>query len=52
MILLNRVDRWFVLERPVFVAPGQTYWIDRDADVLCIDRGDGRIERVPGFMCR
>ncbi|MET7424225.1 hypothetical protein [Dactylosporangium sp. NPDC005555] len=52
MILLNRVHRWFVLERPVFVAAGQSYWIDHETSELCIDRGDGRVEQVPGFICR
>ena len=52
MLLLNRVDTWFILDRPVFVAADKTYWIDHEAGTLCIDRGNARVEQVPGFMCR
>ncbi|MEU5940342.1 hypothetical protein ABZ807_14355 [Micromonospora sp. NPDC047548] len=51
LVLLNRVE-WFHLDRPVLVWLGQTYWVDRNADELCVDRGDGRITRTPGYVCR
>lgn len=51
LVLLNRVE-WFHLDRPVLVWPGQTYWVDRDTDELCVDRGDGRITRASGWVCR
>jgi hypothetical protein len=47
LTLVDIVDRWFCLDRPVFIAPGQSYWVDWEADELCIDRGDGRISRIP-----
>ncbi|GAB3181446.1 hypothetical protein FHX75_1751 [Micromonospora palomenae] len=51
LVLLDRVE-WFILERPVLVRPGETYWVDRKSDELCVDRGDGRITRTPGWVCR
>ncbi|MEU5791064.1 hypothetical protein ABZ754_25490 [Micromonospora purpureochromogenes] len=51
LVLLDRVE-WFILERPVLVRPGETYWVDRKSDELCVDRGDGRVTRTPGRVCR
>ncbi|MER6592062.1 hypothetical protein ABT214_09445 [Micromonospora purpureochromogenes] len=51
LVLLNQVE-WFHLDRPLLVWPGQTYWVDRDTDELCVDRGDGRITLAPGWVCR
>jgi hypothetical protein len=54
MILLNRVGPGcgFELERPVFIAAGEAYWIDHETSELCVDRGGGRVERVPGVLYR
>ncbi|MBM0258596.1 hypothetical protein [Micromonospora sp. 4G55] len=50
LVLLDRIE-WFILERPVLVRPGETYWVDRN-DELCVDRGAGRVTRTPGWVCR
>ncbi|MET9301912.1 hypothetical protein ABZX66_21570 [Micromonospora aurantiaca] len=47
LTLVGTVDRWFCLDRPVFIAPGQSYWADWEAGELYIDRGDGQITRIP-----
>ncbi|MFI1191849.1 hypothetical protein ACH4T9_01005 [Micromonospora sp. NPDC020750] len=52
LTLLDTVDRWFRLDQPVFVEHGQTYWVDRTTNELCVDRGDGRVTRTAGEMCR
>ncbi|MEV0877866.1 hypothetical protein AB0I85_08530 [Micromonospora echinofusca] len=52
LTLVDTVDRWFHLDQPVFLEPGQTYWIDRMTNELCIDRGNGRVTRTAGGMCR
>lgn len=51
LLLLDRVG-WFVLARPVLIEAGQSYWVDREAGELRVDRGGGRITRVPGWTCR
>lgn len=52
LVLVDVVDRWFHLREPTFVDAGQTYWVDRSAGELCVDRGNGRTTRHPGDMCR
>lgn len=52
MLLLDVVHRWFHLAAPTFVEAGQTYWIDRETSELCVDRGDGRVTRHVGMICR
>ncbi|MGK5444519.1 hypothetical protein ACSNN7_22225 [Micromonospora sp. URMC 105] len=51
LVLLDRVG-WFHLDRPVLVRPGQSYRVDYGAGELCIDDGDGRVTRLPGWVCR
>ncbi|MGC5018236.1 hypothetical protein [Micromonospora sp. DT47] len=51
LVLLNQVE-WFHLDRPVLVWPGQTYWVDYGTKEFCVDRGDDRITRAPGWVCR
>ncbi|MEV0807339.1 hypothetical protein [Micromonospora sp. NPDC050200] len=51
LVLLDRVE-WFILERPVLVWPSQSYWVDYGTGELCVERGDGRITRTPGWVCR
>ncbi|MET8229638.1 hypothetical protein ABZS77_03030 [Micromonospora sp. NPDC005298] len=52
LTLVDTVGRWFHLDQPVFIERGQTYWIDRTTSELCVDRGDGRVTRTAGGMCR
>ncbi|MEU6078698.1 hypothetical protein [Micromonospora sp. NPDC047074] len=52
LTLVTTVDRWFHLDRPVLIERGQVYWIDRGTSELCVDRGDGRITRTAGWLCR
>jgi len=52
LVLMTVVDRWFHLREPIFVEAGQSYWIDHSAQELCVDRGDGRVTRHAGMMCR
>ncbi|MBW6437809.1 hypothetical protein KZ829_29140 [Actinoplanes hulinensis] len=52
LLLVDTVDRWFHLEEPTFIDAGQAYWIDRSTSELCVDRGDGRVSRHAGAMCR
>ncbi|MEV4544094.1 hypothetical protein [Micromonospora echinaurantiaca] len=52
LLLVTVVDRWFQLCEPVFVDAGQSYWVDRKTDELCVDRGDGRVTRHAGWVCR
>ncbi|ATO15410.1 hypothetical protein CO540_17500 [Micromonospora sp. WMMA2032] len=47
LTLVNIVDGWFCLDLPVLIEAGQSYWIDREANELRIDRGDGWISRIP-----
>ncbi|MFI6131026.1 hypothetical protein [Micromonospora sp. NPDC051141] len=47
LTLVSTVDKWFCLDRPVFIAPEQSYGVDRGANELCIDRGDGQVSRIP-----
>ncbi|MBO4206809.1 hypothetical protein [Micromonospora echinofusca] len=52
LTLVTTVGPWFHLDQPVLVGRGQTYWVDNRTSELCIDRGDGRITRVAGWVCR
>ncbi|WP_430791085.1 hypothetical protein [Actinoplanes sp. G11-F43] len=52
LLLVDMVDRWFHLDEPTFIGAGQAYWVDRSNDELCVDRGDGRVSRHAGAMCR
>ncbi|WP_433389550.1 hypothetical protein [Micromonospora sp. KLBMP9576] len=52
LMLVDTVGRWFHLDQPVLIGRGQTYWIDRTTSELCVDRGDGRVTRTAGEMCR
>lgn len=52
LILATRVGRWFHLGRPVLIEAGQSYWIDGATSELCVDRGDGRVTRHAGWVCR
>ncbi|MBF5034027.1 hypothetical protein IRY44_30165 [Micromonospora sp. ANENR4] len=52
LTLVDTVGRWFHLDPPVLIERGQTYWIDRTTSELCVDRGDGRVTRTAGEMCR
>lgn len=58
LILVDVIDRWFHLREPTFIEAGQTYWIDRGTNELCVDRGGdgvtrhGRVTRHAGWMCR
>ncbi|MEV6349735.1 hypothetical protein [Actinoplanes sp. NPDC051851] len=45
LILVNVVDHHFYLEEPTFIGAGQSYWIDREAGEICVDRGGGRLTR-------
>ncbi|MEU4775684.1 hypothetical protein [Micromonospora sp. NPDC023644] len=52
LTLVSTVGRWFHLDRPVLIERGQSYWVDRATSELCVDRGDGRITRAAGWLCR
>ncbi|GAA1658879.1 hypothetical protein GCM10009828_106190 [Actinoplanes couchii] len=52
LLLVDTVDRWFHLDEPTFIGAGQAYRVDRSADEPCVDRGDGRVSRHVGAMCR
>ncbi|GAA1587785.1 hypothetical protein [Actinoplanes couchii] len=52
LLLVDTVDRWFHLDEPTFIGAGQAYWVDRSTDELCVARGDGRVSRHVGAMCR
>lgn len=52
LLLATRIGCWFRLEQPVFIDRGQVYWIDNAADELCVDRGNGRVSRHAGRLCR
>ncbi|WP_405099825.1 hypothetical protein [Micromonospora sp. NBC_01412] len=52
LMLVDTVGRWFHLDQPVLIERGQTYWIDCTTSELCVDRGDGRVTRTAGEMCR
>lgn len=52
LTLVDTVGRWFHLDRPVLIGPGESYWVDRKSSELCVDRGDGRITRTAGWWCR
>jgi hypothetical protein len=52
LTLADSAGRHFHLTEPTFIDAGQTYWIDRSNDELCVDRGNGRISRHPGSTCR
>jgi hypothetical protein len=48
LTLVSEVQ-WFYLREPTFVRPGQTFWIDVERHMLCVNRGNGRITRH-GFV--
>ncbi|GAA2680051.1 hypothetical protein [Actinoplanes palleronii] len=52
LLLVDAVDRHFRLDQPTFIGGGQTYWIDRETEYLCVDRGLVGISRHPGRMYR
>lgn len=47
LMLVSVVNHWFHLQEPTFIGAGQTYWIDRETNELCVDRGGDRVTR-PG----
>ncbi|QKW23353.1 hypothetical protein HUT16_33500 [Kitasatospora sp. NA04385] len=50
MLLARRIERWFVLERPVFIPAGCRFWTERDA--LVVEHPTGERRRYAGFVCR
>ncbi|WP_436535595.1 hypothetical protein [Actinoplanes sp. HUAS TT8] len=52
LTLVSVVDRWFCLDEPTFIDVGQSYWIDREVNEFCVDRGGDRLTRHAGRMCR
>jgi hypothetical protein len=50
MLLAQRVDRWFVLEQPVFIPAGCRYWTEPDA--LVVEHPTGERRRYAGSVCR